>query len=233
MKREQDGAIITQFDYPACEALGLIKMDFLGLRNLTVLDDARRQHPGQPRRGTRPGRPAARRPRVLRTARTRRLVGCLPARRWPAALAHATDAPGQLRGHLRAHRAVPAGSDGRRLAHQLRAAQDRPPRGHADPSRARRVAAGHPRHELRPDHLPGAGHGDRPARRRLLPRTGRHPAARDGQEEEVRARQAVRGFRCRHEGQRATPTAASRRSGTSCCRSPTTRSTRHTRPPTA
>ncbi|MDT4892841.1 MAG: polymerase subunit alpha [Pseudonocardiales bacterium] len=40
MKREQDGAIITQFDYPACEALGLIKMDFLGLRNLTVLDDA-------------------------------------------------------------------------------------------------------------------------------------------------------------------------------------------------
>jgi len=40
MKREQDGAIITQFDYPACESLGLIKMDFLGLRNLTVLDDA-------------------------------------------------------------------------------------------------------------------------------------------------------------------------------------------------
>jgi DNA polymerase-3 subunit alpha len=40
MKREQDGAIITQFDYPTCEALGLIKMDFLGLRNLTILDDA-------------------------------------------------------------------------------------------------------------------------------------------------------------------------------------------------
>jgi DNA polymerase-3 subunit alpha len=40
MKREQDGAIITQFDYPTCEKLGLIKMDFLGLRNLTILDDA-------------------------------------------------------------------------------------------------------------------------------------------------------------------------------------------------
>ncbi|HWG60650.1 MAG TPA: DNA polymerase III subunit alpha [Streptosporangiaceae bacterium] len=39
-KREADGAVITQFDYPACEALGLLKMDFLGLRNLTVLDDA-------------------------------------------------------------------------------------------------------------------------------------------------------------------------------------------------
>jgi DNA polymerase III subunit alpha len=39
-QREADGAIITQFDYPACEDLGLLKMDFLGLRNLTVLEDA-------------------------------------------------------------------------------------------------------------------------------------------------------------------------------------------------
>ncbi|HET6668084.1 MAG TPA: DNA polymerase III subunit alpha, partial [Intrasporangium sp.] len=42
MKRPADGAVITQFDYPTCERLGLIKMDFLGLRNLTVLDDALR-----------------------------------------------------------------------------------------------------------------------------------------------------------------------------------------------
>jgi len=41
-KRPQDGAIITQFDYPTCESLGLLKMDFLGLRNLTVIDDALR-----------------------------------------------------------------------------------------------------------------------------------------------------------------------------------------------
>lgn len=40
LKRPSDGAMITQFDYPTCESLGLIKMDFLGLRNLTVLDDA-------------------------------------------------------------------------------------------------------------------------------------------------------------------------------------------------
>ncbi|MEK9809676.1 MAG: DNA polymerase III subunit alpha, partial [Candidatus Nanopelagicales bacterium] len=38
-RREQDGAVITQFDMGACESLGLLKMDFLGLRNLTVLDD--------------------------------------------------------------------------------------------------------------------------------------------------------------------------------------------------
>jgi DNA polymerase-3 subunit alpha len=40
MRRPQDGALITQFDYPTCETLGLLKMDFLGLRNLTVIDDA-------------------------------------------------------------------------------------------------------------------------------------------------------------------------------------------------
>jgi DNA polymerase III subunit alpha len=40
MARPQDGAIITQFDYPMCEALGLVKMDFLGLSNLRILDHA-------------------------------------------------------------------------------------------------------------------------------------------------------------------------------------------------
>ncbi|MSZ26869.1 MAG: DNA polymerase III subunit alpha, partial [Actinobacteria bacterium] len=39
-RREADGSIITQFDMGACEATGLLKMDFLGLRNLSVLDDA-------------------------------------------------------------------------------------------------------------------------------------------------------------------------------------------------
>ncbi|WP_330231949.1 DNA polymerase III subunit alpha [Nocardia sp. NBC_00508] len=39
-RRPQDGAIITGWDYPSCEAIGLLKMDFLGLRNLTVIGDA-------------------------------------------------------------------------------------------------------------------------------------------------------------------------------------------------
>jgi DNA polymerase III subunit alpha len=38
--RHTDGAVITQFDYPTCEGLGLLKMDFLGLRNLTIMADA-------------------------------------------------------------------------------------------------------------------------------------------------------------------------------------------------
>ena len=41
-RRDADGAIITQFDMGACETLGLLKMDFLGLRNLTVMDDCLR-----------------------------------------------------------------------------------------------------------------------------------------------------------------------------------------------
>jgi DNA polymerase-3 subunit alpha len=40
MMRPADGVVITQFDYPTCEEIGLIKMDFLGLRNLTIIADA-------------------------------------------------------------------------------------------------------------------------------------------------------------------------------------------------
>ena len=40
MKRPSDGATITQFEYPLCEELGVLKMDFLGLSNLTTIEDA-------------------------------------------------------------------------------------------------------------------------------------------------------------------------------------------------
>ena len=39
-KRDKDGVVITGFDYPSCEDMGLVKMDFLGLRNLGILDHA-------------------------------------------------------------------------------------------------------------------------------------------------------------------------------------------------
>jgi DNA polymerase-3 subunit alpha len=42
MKREADGAVITQYEMNGVAKLGLLKMDFLGLRNLTVLDDTLR-----------------------------------------------------------------------------------------------------------------------------------------------------------------------------------------------
>ncbi|UGQ15570.1 DNA polymerase III subunit alpha [Yinghuangia sp. ASG 101] len=39
-RRDKDGVIITGFSYPQCEEMGLIKMDFLGLRNLGIIDHA-------------------------------------------------------------------------------------------------------------------------------------------------------------------------------------------------
>ena len=37
-----DGAVVTQYEMNALEEIGMLKMDFLGLRNLTVLDDTRK-----------------------------------------------------------------------------------------------------------------------------------------------------------------------------------------------
>ena len=80
-RREADGAIITQFDMGACETLGLLKMDFLGLRNLTIIDDAlenieRNDKPPLHHRRRRAGRPED-----LRAARPRRDARRLPAGR--------------------------------------------------------------------------------------------------------------------------------------------------------
>lgn len=40
--QRDDGAVITGWDMDECDSLGLLKMDFLGLRTLTILDDALR-----------------------------------------------------------------------------------------------------------------------------------------------------------------------------------------------
>ncbi len=37
--KRDDGSIITGWDFPSCEDIGLLKMDILGLRTLTVIDD--------------------------------------------------------------------------------------------------------------------------------------------------------------------------------------------------
>ena len=42
MAQSKDGFITTQFEAPVLEELGLLKMDFLGLRNLSVIEDTAR-----------------------------------------------------------------------------------------------------------------------------------------------------------------------------------------------
>ncbi len=201
-KREADGAVITQFDYPACESLGLLKMDFLGLRNLTVLDDAVR--------GVKANRGididletlAAGRQAHLRPAGPRRHAGHLPVRRRPDAGPAAQHAAGQLRGHLGGRRALPARPDGRQRAQRLRRPQEPPQAGRADPPRAGRAAGRDPGRHLRADRLPGAGHGHRAEGGRVQPGQRGPAPPGHGQEEEGDPGQGVRAVRGRDEGQR-------------------------------
>ena len=144
LKRPADGAMITQFDYPTCEALGLIKMDFLGLRNLTVLDDAVKNIKMNRDEDVVLEELELDRPGDLRAAPARRHARRLPARRRADAGAAALDAARHLRGHLRRRCALPARSDGRRLPQQVRPPQDRSRAGRGDPPRAGRAARRHP-----------------------------------------------------------------------------------------
>ena len=228
MKRRQDGAIITQFDYPTCETLGLIKMDFLGLRNLTVLDDALDNIEANR------GEKVVLEELELDDPATYDLLA-----RGDTLGVFQLDG-GPMRALLRSMQpdnfedisAVVAlyrpGPDGRRLAQQVRPPQERPRAGRADPPRARRGARGRPRRDLRPDRLPGAGDGDRPEAGRLLARPGRPAAPRDGQEEEGGARQAVRDLLRRHDRARLLHRRDQDAVGHPAARSPTTPSTRRT-----
>ena len=180
-------------------------MDFLGLRNLTILDDALRNIEANRGRSRRPRRAeqGPRRPADLRAARPRRHPRRLPVRRRPDALAAAADEAGQLRGHLRGRRALPARPDGRRVAHQLRAAQERPA------SRSRRSTPSSPQRS-RTSWATTYGLivyqeqviADRPEARRLHARQGRPAAQGDGQEEARGARRGVRRLLRGHDGQR-------------------------------
>jgi DNA polymerase-3 subunit alpha len=181
MRREQDGAIITQFDYPTCEQLGLIKMDFLGLRNLTVLDDAL----------TTSGATATR-SSCSRTSSstTRRPTSCWPSGDTlgvfqldggPDAGAAALHAARQLRGHLRRRALYRPGPDGRDAHNnyaRARTAASRSSRIHPELAEPLAEILGR---DLRPDRLPGAGHRHRPEAGGLLRRQAdllRRPWAR-------------------------------------------------------
>ena len=125
------------------------------------------------------------------------------------------------------------GPDGDELAHQLRAAQERPAEGRAHPPRAGGAARGDPGHHLRPDRLPGAGAARRAEAGRLHARPGRPAAPRDGQEEEGGPGQGVRPLPGRHARARLLRRRHPGASGTCWCRSPGTPSTRRTPPRTA
>ena len=139
----EDAPIVTQYEMHGVEDLGLLKMDFLGLRNLDVITDTL-----EIIRSTRGveldiDRHPARRRDDLRAALARRGHRHLPARGRSDACAHALAGAQLVRGRRRARRAVPPGSDGGEHAQRLRRPEERPEAGHPPPPRRRGGARRH------------------------------------------------------------------------------------------
>ena len=182
-KRPQDGAIITGWDYPSCEAIGLLKMDFLGLRNLTIIGDALENIKAN--RGIEldlESRAARRRPTYELLGRGDTL-GVFQLDGGPMRDLLRRMQPTGFEDVVAVHRAVPARPDGHERPQRLRRPQERPPGHQAHPPGAGRTARGDPGRDVRPDRLPRADHAHRAEGGRLLARPSRHSAQGDGQEE--------------------------------------------------
>ncbi len=220
--------IVTQWDMKVVERLGLLKMDFLGLRTLTVIDDtlkilqlSRASSSTSTRcRSTIP-RPSASSATAAPTASSSssRRGMTRPAAPRPALA---------LRGPRGVQRPLPAGRalgrHGRRV-HPAQAGQEEralhPARDQADPGG-----------DLRRHRLPGAGDADRRRRRRLHHGRGRRAAQGDGQEERRGDGQAEGEVRRRRREARRGRGARPRSCGTTSSPSPATASTRATAWPT-
>ncbi len=127
----EDAPIVTQYEMHGVEDLGLLKMDFLGLRNLSVIERALDLIEISDRSPTGHRRHPTRRRADLLHAAQGRVDGCLPIGGGSHALAHAIAGSDHLRRRGRPGRPLPAGSDGGQHAPGLRRPQERPPTGHA------------------------------------------------------------------------------------------------------
>ena len=102
---------VTQYSMKPIEEIGLLKMDFLGLRNLDVIEDALDIIEALDRRAARHGDAAARRRQDLRDDGPRRLGRRVPVRVRGHARGAAQGPPDRVRGPRRARRALPPGRD--------------------------------------------------------------------------------------------------------------------------
>ena len=217
-----DQEVVTQFAMGDVEALGLLKMDFLGLRNLDVIDKAVELVGG----GRHHEAPAGRRGRPTRCSQQGDAVGVFQFESSGMREALRQVKPTEFEDLIALVALYRPGADG--LHPGLRAPQGRAGGGHVPRPAAR---ADHwP--DLRDLHLPGAVHGDRQAARRLLARRGGRPAQGDRQEDPradgVAEGQVPRGLRGEHGHARRSRTS----SGRTWSRRRTTRSTSRTPPAT-
>ena len=171
-QKGSDQEIVTQFSMNTVSALGLLKMDFLGLRNLDVIDKAVELIGGIDMTTI----PLDDK-KTYAHARARRGGGRLPVRVVRDARGAPAGEADPVRGPDRARRALPAGPDA--IHPELREAEGRPGAGHLH----RPAAEGDHGHDVRDRHLPGAVDGDREADRRLQPGRSRRPPQGDRQED--------------------------------------------------
>ena len=222
------------------EELGLLKMDFLGLRNLDVITDTARDHPATPAASTSTSTtsPLDDEPTYELLAPGRLASACSSSRAGRCGRSCARWRPRRFEDVAALVALYRPGPDGGQHAQRLRRPEERPEAGRVPPPRRR----GGPRRHLRADDLPGVRDAGRAEVRRLLAGRGRQPPQGLRQEEpgahregagEVRRR--VRGHRLRRRArQRAASTSSSRSPTTpSTSRTPTATASSPTRPPTS
>ncbi len=197
---ERTYKVVTQYSMKPIEEIGLLKMDFLGLRNLDVIEDCLviiEESTGvRPDMATLPLDDAA----DLRDDGPRRFDRGVPVRVRRHARGPAQGQADRVRGPCGAERPLPPG--GHAPHRHLRAQQAQPGRRVLH----RRSPAPDHRGHLLGDPLPGAVDADRQVGGGLLRRRGRRPAQGHRQEEprgHGRAARALLRGRARHRHQRA------------------------------
>ncbi len=158
-----DAPIVTQYEMHGVEDLGLLKMDFLGLRNLSVIERALDLI--EVSTGDRPDIDAhpPRRPSTFAMLRQGDSMGVFQLEGGPMRSLMRSLAPTSFDDVAALVALYRPGPDGGQHAPGLRRPEERPPAGHLPPPRPR----GDPRRHLRPDDLPGVGHAGGPEVRRL------------------------------------------------------------------
>ena len=224
-----DAPVVTQYEMHGIEDLGLLKMDFLGLRNLDVITDTVAMI-----RATRDPdfliEEISLEDDVTFALLSRGdTMGVFQLESPPMRQLLKALAPNSFEDVAALHRPVPAGADGRQHALRLRRPQEQPQTGRVLPSRRR----GGARRHVRPDDLSGERDAGRAEVRRLQPRRGRQPAQglrqEDPRDDGQGARRRSRPAWCA----RGTASSSAVSSSTSSRSSPTTRSPRATRSATA
>ncbi len=128
----EDAPVVTQYEMHGVEELGLLKMDFLGLRNLDVITDTVElieAYRGHRRSTSTTSRSTTSPPTSCCAAGD--TIGVFQLEGGPCAALMRSLAPDRLRGRRRPRRPVPAGPDGGQHAQRLRRPQERPQAGRA------------------------------------------------------------------------------------------------------